>query len=111
MKRREFIGLIGGIPASVLPVMARAQQSKRLAYVSWQSPTTADQIGFFRESLRQFGYVEGQNIELESYFTDVNEALTESTIQSLVQKKVDVLIVRVTPTAHIAKMRRRQFRL
>jgi putative tryptophan/tyrosine transport system substrate-binding protein len=100
MRRREFIG---GIAATILPVMARAQQSKRLAYVSWQSPTTANQIDFFREGLRQFGYVEGQNIELESYFTDANKTLTKSTIQSLVQKKVDVLIVRVTPTAHIAK--------
>jgi putative tryptophan/tyrosine transport system substrate-binding protein len=100
MRRREFIG---GIAATVMPVMAHAQQSKRLAYVSWQSPTTANQIDFFREGLRQFGYVEGQNIELENYFTDANKALTESTIRSLVQKKVDVLIVRVTPTAHIAK--------
>src|SRR5450759_4121408 len=82
MRRREFIG---GIAATILPVMARAQQSKRLAYVSWQSPTTANQIDFIREGLRQFGYVEGQNIELESYFTDANKTLTKSTIQSLVQ--------------------------
>jgi putative ABC transport system substrate-binding protein len=100
MRRREFVG---GVIATVLPGVARAEQMKRLAYVSWQSPTTADQINVFREGLRQLGYVEGQNIELESYFTDADKALTESTIQSLVRKKIDVLIVRVTPTAHIAK--------
>ncbi len=101
MRRREFI--VGVLAGAASPVVARAQQTRRLAYITWQSPATADQLAFFREGLRQLGYVEGQNIELESYFTDANRELTESVIHSVVQRKIDVLIVRVTPTAHIAK--------
>jgi len=101
MRRREFI--LGIVAGAASPVVVLAQQTKRLAYVTWQSSATMDQLAFLREGLRQLGYVEGQNIELESYFTDANKELTESIIRSVVQKKIDLLIVRVTPTAHIAK--------
>jgi putative tryptophan/tyrosine transport system substrate-binding protein len=48
MKRREFITLLGG--AAAWPLAARAQQAGKAA---------------FRQGLKEAGYAEGQNIEIE----------------------------------------------
>ena len=101
MRRREFLRVIGG-GAAAWPVMARAQQTKtaKLGFVSWMAPTRVEAL---REGLRDLGYVEGQNIEIEVHFVDSDRERTRNTIQSLMDKGVDVLIVRATPAAHIAK--------
>jgi putative ABC transport system substrate-binding protein len=71
--------------------------------VSWQSPAGEGQVEFLREGLTRLGYVEGRNIELETWFTDGNRERTQEVIRGLVQKPGDVLIVRVTPAAQLAK--------
>jgi putative ABC transport system substrate-binding protein len=103
MKRREFITALTGLAA--LPLAARGQQTKiaKLGFVSWQSPAGEGQVEFLREGLTRLGYVEGRNIELETWFTDGNRERTQEVIRGLVQKPVDVLIVRVTPAAQLAK--------
>jgi putative ABC transport system substrate-binding protein len=67
MKRRAFITLLGG--AATWPLAARAQQTKiaRLGFVSWQAPTRIEDL---RQGLRELGYVEGKNIEIEVHFVD-----------------------------------------
>jgi putative tryptophan/tyrosine transport system substrate-binding protein len=73
MRRREFIGLIGGVAA--WPVAARAQQStkvKRVAFVipagkaSDVAPSSTLYRAFFEE-LNRLGYVQGQNLIIERY--------------------------------------------
>jgi putative ABC transport system substrate-binding protein len=99
MKRREFIGLLGG--AAAWPFAAGAQQKiARLGFVSWQAPTRIDDL---RQGLRELGYVEGKNIEIDVHFVDGNRERAQNAIRTLVQKSVDILIVRATPAAHIAK--------
>ena len=49
------------------------------------------------------GHVEGKTYELEAYFTAGDRARTQAVIDALVKEPVDVLVVRVTPVAHIAK--------
>jgi putative tryptophan/tyrosine transport system substrate-binding protein len=68
--------------------------------VSWQAPTRAEDL---RQGLRELGYVEGKNIEIEVHFVDGDLERTKSVIRTLTQKGVDILVVRATPTAHIAK--------
>jgi putative tryptophan/tyrosine transport system substrate-binding protein len=64
MKRREFITVLGG--AAVWPLAARAQQAK-IAQIGFLSSTTA--TGYARKfealqaGLRDFGYLEGKNID------------------------------------------------
>src|ERR1700730_12796756 len=104
MRRREFIGLVGGA-AAMWPLAGDAQQPKiaKLGFVSWQSPAASDQMEFLREGLAQLGYVEGRNISLEAWFTDGNRERTQAALRGFVEKPVDVLIARVTPAALLAK--------
>jgi putative ABC transport system substrate-binding protein len=99
--RRKFFATLGGA-AATWPLAASAQQTKiaRLGFVSWQAPTRIEDL---RQGLRELGYVEGKNIEIEVHFVDGDLERTQNAIRTLVQKGVDILVVRATPAAHIAK--------
>src|SRR5438067_3468009 len=73
MRRREFIGFIGAV--ALLPIIARAQQSKKVYRIAILHPSrpvaeltevTQYWREFFQE-LRRLGYIEGQNLEIERY--------------------------------------------
>src|SRR5262249_49618128 len=98
--RRKFLATLGG--AAAWPLAARAQRTKiaRHGFVSWQDPTRIEDL---RQGLRELGYVEGKTIEIEVHFVDGNRERTQNAIRTLVQKGVDILVVRATPAAHIAK--------
>ena len=69
MRRREFIGLIGGA-AALWPVVARAQQSERVRRIGVLMNTTADadqQAGItsFRQTLERLGWTDGRNVRIE----------------------------------------------
>ena len=67
MKRREFIGLVGG--AATWPVVARAQQAVKVARIGWMSRGSATandpNMDAFRQGMRELGYVEGQSFVME----------------------------------------------
>ncbi len=66
MRRREFLGGLGGI-AVMWPLAGRAQQAIPLiGYISSQTPeATAIYLAAFRSGLKDAGYVEGQNVRIE----------------------------------------------
>jgi len=67
MRRREFIGLVGG--AAAWPVVARAQQAVTVARIGWMSRGSATandpNMDAFRQGMRELGYVEGQSFVME----------------------------------------------
>jgi putative ABC transport system substrate-binding protein len=69
MRRREFIGLIGGVAAS-WPLAGRAQQSDRMRRVGILvaeavegDPYYEGRLTSIREGLRALGWIEGQNVK------------------------------------------------
>ncbi len=61
MKRREFISLLGAATAA-WPFAAHAQQTlkaARIGYLAFRSLSADDS---FFQGLRNFGWIEGQNI-------------------------------------------------
>jgi|tagenome__1003787_1003787.scaffolds.fasta_scaffold20854838_2 putative ABC transport system substrate-binding protein len=67
MKRREFIGLVGGAAAAV-PLAARAQGEMRRVGMLWtgleQVPRNMKMRAIFLNRLRELGYIEGRTIQI-----------------------------------------------
>ena len=70
MKRREFITLIGG--AAAWPLAARAQQGERMRRIGWltaslalNDPEIQARNAKFVERLRELGWVEGNNVQID----------------------------------------------
>jgi putative ABC transport system substrate-binding protein len=73
VKRREFIAGLGG--AAAWPLVARAQQAKKIPVIGILTPGRSDNsdaslktINAFIPALQEFGYIEGQNIFTERKF-------------------------------------------
>ncbi|MGE0203185.1 MAG: ABC transporter substrate-binding protein [Hyphomicrobiaceae bacterium] len=85
---------------------ATAQQTtpRRIAFVSWftESRGAADLVEF-RTGLRELGHVEGRGVRIEAHFMDGDRRRTRKLLAALEKTKVDVIFVRATPAAHIAK--------
>jgi putative ABC transport system substrate-binding protein len=64
MRRREFITLLGGTVAA-WPLAARAQQPTKVPRIGVLLVSGTEPMGPFREALRDLGYAEGMNIQIE----------------------------------------------
>jgi ABC-type uncharacterized transport system substrate-binding protein len=101
MKRREFIGLVGG--AAVWPLTASAQQQKKIVTIGILAIEPWSPIDTFRRALRDLGYVEGENVRFEyRYANGDNERLPELA-NNLVGLNVDVILTWGTDAALAAK--------
>jgi hypothetical protein len=69
VRRREFITLLGG--AAAWPLVAHAQQSKRMSRVgvlmpyAENDPESLPGVTVLRHGLLQLGWTEGSNIQFE----------------------------------------------
>ena len=104
MKRREFIGLVGG-GAAMWPLKARAQQA-HIAKIGVLVAGVPDPRIFwttFRAAMRDHGYVEGQNIEFEYRSAEGDRNRLAKLAADLVHDNVDLIVTWQTPTATAAK--------
>ena len=68
MRRRDFTALLGGA-AAAWPLVARAQQAAKVVRLGYLAPARLPNlIEALRAGLRDFGYVEGQNLAIEYRF-------------------------------------------
>jgi putative ABC transport system substrate-binding protein len=103
LKRREFISLLGGAVAA-WPLIARAQQGKRIPRIGVLWPNPPAMFDFLRQGLKDFGYVEGQNIAFEFRWAESRLDQLPEMAAELVRLKVDV-IVTLAPQATLAAKR------
>jgi len=100
MRRREFITFLGG--AAAWPVAARAQRP----------PVRMPRIGIiddepvwdsFRQGLRDFGYIENQNIAIEYRSAEGKVDRLAQAARELVSIPVDVIVVTGSPATHAVR--------
>jgi putative ABC transport system substrate-binding protein len=107
MKRRAFMSLLGGA-AAAWPLAARAPQQservRRIGMLETVSPAlNAAQLDAFRKGLRELGYVEGQTYANEYRSADGYANRFPELAAELVRLGVDLIVVRETPAAIVAK--------
>ena len=101
MKRREFIGLVGG--AVAWPLTASAQQQGKIVTIGILAIEPWPPIDTFRRALHDLGYIEGKNVRFEyRYAKGDNERLPELA-NDLVSLNVDVILTWGTDAALAAK--------
>jgi putative ABC transport system substrate-binding protein len=94
MKRREFIGFVGG--AAAWPLAARAQQPTKLPTIGflgaaspsgWKSWT-----GAFVERLRELGWIDGRTVAIEYRWAEGRSERYAEIAAEFVRLKVDVIV-------------------
>jgi putative tryptophan/tyrosine transport system substrate-binding protein len=98
MKRRQFITRAGGAAAACVswPLAARAQRGERTARIGYLglAPTIRMRPfdDAFREGLRDLGYVEGRNLQIEYRSAEGREDRLPALAAELVALSVDVIV-------------------
>jgi len=97
MRRHEFIAGLGGALAT--PLTARAQKPGKVVRIGMLETrpveqSSADQNAF-RQALREYGYVEGQNLTIEYRSADGRPGHFASLAIELVRLNVDLILTRV----------------
>jgi putative tryptophan/tyrosine transport system substrate-binding protein len=105
MRRREFIGLLGG--AAAWPVAALAQQ-QAMPVIGFISSGTRDGgrnrlLAGVRRGLAELGYVEGQNFVLEDRYAEAHYDRLPSFMDDFIRRRVAVIIVGFTAGLAVAK--------
>jgi len=95
MRRREFIGLVAG---TAWPLVARAQPVQRIRRLGMLTPLPAHhpdarhRHGAFLEALRELGWKEGDNLQIEARWSPGDAALTGKQAAELATLKPDVIL-------------------
>lgn len=93
MKRREFITLLGGT-AALWPFPVSAQHPVSKIGVLWPGASlpASPRMELFTQALRQLGFVEGHNLEIELRYAQRGQQQLPELVAELVRQKVDVIL-------------------
>jgi len=102
MNRRELMTLLGGAAAG-WPVNVRAQQAgpPRLGVLLVGNREPFSKL--FSEGLRDFGYIDGQNLRIELRSAEGKLSALPELAAELVGLKVDIIVASETPAVQAAK--------
>src|SRR5262249_46702302 len=97
MRRRALISLLGG--AAAWPLVARAQQTAMpvIGFLSGSAPIDrARYLTAFRQGLREFGYIEAQNVAIEYRWAEGRSERAAEIAAEFVRRNVDVIVTSAT---------------
>jgi ABC-type uncharacterized transport system substrate-binding protein len=101
MKRRKFIALFGGA-AAAWPLAARAQQTERvrrigvLMFSAESDQEGVSSVAAFREELRNLGWMEGRNSEIDIRWAAADVELMKRFAKELVALQPDLILTSST---------------
>src|SRR5262245_33133525 len=102
MKRREFILALGGAaatPSLLWPLTARAQQLAKMARIGVLASLPLPPVQGFSRKLREYGYIEGQNLRFEWRFAEGRDDRYPALAAELAALPVDMIVTWGTPAA------------
>jgi putative ABC transport system substrate-binding protein len=106
MRRRELITLIGGA-AATWPLAAHAQQPVRAPVVGLLSSESRSAFGHrlqaFHRGLAEEGYIEGQNVTVESRWAEGQYDRVPGLAGDLVHRSVSVIVANYPPVLEAKK--------
>lgn len=102
MRRRDLVTLLGGAAVG-WPLAARAQQTKKIPRIGVLWPNPPATFESMRQGLRDFGYVEGQNINFELRWAEGKLDKLPELAAELVSLQVDVIVTLAPPATLAAK--------
>jgi putative ABC transport system substrate-binding protein len=107
MRRRDFLGVLGGI-AAASPVASRAQNTALpvIGFLNSEAPGTyAPRVDAFRRGLGEVGFVEGGNVAIEYRWAESQYERIPTLMSDLTDRQVAVLVVN-GPAAYASKTAR-----
>jgi len=105
MKRRDFIGLLGGLVAC--PLAARAQQAmRRVAIINVRletDPLGQSQFKAFLQGFERLGWTDGRNVRIDVRWAGGSAERTREIVAEVVPLKPDVIVVSGSPAVAALK--------
>ena len=108
MERRTWMALMaGGLLAA--PPAAEGQQVGKIPRIGFLSPSSPSdsrnrfRLGALQQGLRELGYVEGQNISIDSRWAEGKYERLPGLATELVRLKVDVIVTYAPPAIQAAR--------
>jgi putative ABC transport system substrate-binding protein len=102
MRRREFIGLVGGA-AAAWPLATQAQQAERVRRIGVMGslapddPDVLQRMAVFRAALAELGWAEGKNIQIDPRWAGGDLGHIRESAKALVRWSPDVVAAQSTP--------------
>jgi putative tryptophan/tyrosine transport system substrate-binding protein len=108
MRRRDFIRVLGGY-AVAWPLTAGAQSGRvrrvgvLIPFPDESDPLVKEYLSAFRQGLREHGWIEGRNIQLDYRFTGQDADRMRAGTTELIALAPDIIVVWANPAVEIVR--------